>query len=285
MLVKSKSGYSTSKPYKLRAKWSPLSGFTYFYNKNPDAPIGKFSVTNMENLTNTGGYNILTRIKNAGCYVTSYAMLLKNLRKSSTSKQYDPRTGTTKILSADPVTITLANMGFPTLNSSGVLNSTVDPVSIQSASQIASYFGASYTKYSVSNLTDEQKKVALTYYLALHPEGIAARFNHNNVNAHTLVFVGSNLEISQSEISDMLNKISILTNHNEPAIMSGQKIVTPYKYTSTSGKINDNNGGHYFTVYDPAYYGSSPDGSLSLSLTWTADTFYWSDLKYIEVFD
>ena len=291
MLVKSKSGYSTSKPYKLRAKWSPLSGFTYFYNKNPNGNVGSFSIAGIGGLTtkpddNNPSYNVVSDIKDYVCYVTSYAMLLANLNKKTTSRQNDPRTGEFKLLLPDPVTVTFANMGFPSISDeTNQVNYIGEPVNINSASQIASYFGASYTKYSFSSMTDAQKKVALTYYLSLHPEGIAARFNHNNVNAHTLVFVGSTLEITQSDISAMLRKVSVVTNYNESAIMSDQKIITPYRYTSTSGKINDNNGGKYFTVYDPTYYGASSDGSLSLSLTWTADTFYWSDLKYIEVFD
>lgn len=287
MLVKSKNGYSTSKPYKLRAKWSPLSGFTYFYNKNPNGNVGSFSITGIGNLTtkpaaNGKTYNVVDDIKSSGCFVTSYAMVLANLKKKTSSRQNDPRTGTSYKLSPDPVTVTFANMGFPNITESQV-NYVGQPVYINSASQIASYFDASYTRYSLLSMNDEQKKVALSYYLSLHPEGIVARFD--NGGSHTLVVTGTTKEISQSDISDMLRKISIASSRNEPYRIASIDVVSPQRYLPNSGIINNNNDGDKFTVYDPAYYGSSTDGSLLLSLTWTAQKYAWSDLSYIEVFD
>lgn len=291
LLVKSKSGYSTSKPYKLRAKWSPRSGFTYFYNKNPTGDVGSFSIAGIGGLTTKPNeantyYNVVDDIKANGCFVTSYAMVLANLQKKTSSRQNDPRTGTYYNLSPDPVTVTFANMGFPSIsesNNTTQVNYIGQPVYINSASQIASYFGASYTRYSLLNMSDAQKKVALTYYLTLHPEGIIARFD--NGGSHTLVVTGSTKEISQSDINDMLRKVSIASSRNEPYRIASVVDISLQRYLPNSGKITNSNDGDKFTVYDPAYYGSSTDGSLLLSLTWTAQEYAWSDLSYIEVFN
>lgn len=286
ILVKSASGHDTNNYYKLRCKWYPQYGYTYYYNKNPASSIGGFSVLNMDNLTTRSGYNIVNEIKESGCFVSSYAMILDNLCKNTGIARFNPRTGRNGIMVADPVSVTLANMDFPTLYSDNVLND-IDgtPVSIRNPNNIASYFYSTFYQYNLSGMSTNQKIIAITYYLTLHPEGIILRFR-NSGGQHELVATNSAYVASEYEISSMLSSIQVMRNFDSPTNpISYSSVNENARYSSTSGYINDNNGGNYFTVYDPAYYGSSVDGSLTLSETWTAQAFSWSNLTYIEAFD
>lgn len=284
ILVRSSSGYDTANYYRLRAKWYPTGGFTYFYNKNPEAAVGTFSIDNVANLTTRSGFNVVDEIKASGCFVTSYAMILANLGKTTATACYDPRTGETEVLEADPFSVTLANMGFPTMYSTNVLNDNgLTPVRIRNYDNIATRFNADFTQYDLSQMEDGEKIVAITYYLALHPEGIVIRFN-NNGSKHALVVTGSGYVATQSEVATMLGKVSVTASYDYPGETMADNGIA-LCYNTTDGYINDSNGGNYFTVYDPAYYGASTDGSLTLSGSWTAQVFTWAQLEYIEVFD
>ena len=281
--ARSASGYSTTEYYALRCKWYPADGFTYYYNKNPNSTIGGFSVNNMTGLMNTGGYNIVERIKDVGCYIAAYAMILRNLNKTTMSAYYDPRTNTNRIMEADPISLSLANMGFPTMNSNGQLNSSADPASIQSFGGLANSFGTSFTRYNVSALeNDVQRIVAITYYLSLHPEGIMLRF-HNGSFGHTIVAVGSSYVASETEIDLVEELITVefayAYEEDDYSLMNIMEVsIAAEKY------INDNNGGSFITVYEPARICSN-DGSSTLTNTWLSEHFSWDDFQYIEVFD
>ena len=54
-----------------------------------------------------------SRISSGGCYACAIAMVLKYMNKSTVAKQYDPRTGLTNYLAADPFTVCLSNESFP----------------------------------------------------------------------------------------------------------------------------------------------------------------------------
>lgn len=255
--------------------------YTYYYNKDPESSVGRFSIANISGLKNKNNVNVVQAIKDAGCFVTSYAMVLKNLGATTSSTHYDNRTSSTGYLSSDPFTVTLANMGFPS-TSSNVLNSYVYPVSIQSATSIGQYFDKTFTQADLSGLSDSSKMYNIDYYYDKYPQGIILRFEHENGSKHALVVIGSTYQNHTRALSDscISPEVNIDFSVDENEIISSS--VMP-RYTPTSGKINDNNGGSYFTVHDPAYYGTSSDGALTLSNSWTAQEFSWSELKYIQI--
>lgn len=279
------SGSSTSY-YHLRCKWYPSAGFKYYCNVSPSGSVGGFPTANISQLvTNPNSYSLYSRLTTAGCQITSYAMVLKNLNKNTTASHYNPQTQNYSIMSADPVTVMFANMLFPV-----PVNNTVsyaeDPVSAY-RNRIASAFGTTCTHYDISSLTRLQKIIAITYYLTQNPEGIVLRFS-GSAGTHSLVAAMSGYEATQSQVNTVRtliesNRSDQYNEENETPVDVTN--INPGGYSSTRGLINDSNGGSYFTVFDPADYGTSTDGSLSLSSTWTAQYYSWSDLVAIEFFN
>lgn len=281
--VKGVTGTSNSY-YMLRAKWYPTNGFKYYCNTSPSGSIGGFSTTNLQNLYTTSNYNLYQKLTTEGCFVTSYAMILHNLNKLTTAPHYDPRTLNSGYMQSDPVTVMMANMGFP-IPYNNLIYYNGNPVD-SSIETIAQAFGADYGIYNISSLTRPQKIIAITYYLTQNPEGVTLVFEHSKGNKHAIVASLSGYTATESQVENIIalvegnsNNINKITNDNNIIVPSKNE-----KYLSTDGYINDSNGGSYFTVYDPADHTGSTDGSLSLSSTWTAHEYSWSELKEIRVF-
>lgn len=131
--VQGKSGsYSTTSAYTVRCKLlvNPYTGFSQSSLENLST---SFSTTNLDKLYSNGSSSSwLSRPKSAGCVITSYAMILRNLGATTSSKHYDFRSGVTGYLASDPFTVMLANTSWPniTTSTSGtyIASTTQDPV-------------------------------------------------------------------------------------------------------------------------------------------------------------
>ncbi len=146
-----------------------------------------FSHTNLDKLTNTGvdsygnpvTYNWHSRLFLSGCMITCLAMMLNNLGAETIQSVYDVRTGTSGVLTADPVSVMYANTNFSTITQSGnnyTSSYAYDPVLIYPA-RIASAFGESSPQIvELTDKTNAEKLYWITYYSKMHPEGIIVYF-------------------------------------------------------------------------------------------------------------
>lgn len=263
-----------------------VSAYTpyYYYNKNPNSSIGGFSIANISSLTDKYGHNVVDHIKTYGCYVTSYAMVLKTLGAKTVAKQYDNRTSSTGYLTADPFTVTLANLSFPTTSGdvlNGGLGTSTSPVYINSAANLVNYFGKTTSTVSLDGKSEATKKYNLNTYINKYPQGVILEFSGTS-GTHALVLIESNyISSSTTRAADYE-----IIEEEYIDIPFGNPIETPSvmpRYVKDSGNFNSSNNGDDFVVYDPAYYGSSSDGSLKLSDTWTSQEFGWDDLIRIRI--
>ncbi len=131
----------------------------------------------------------------SGCNITAIAMVMRNLKKSTTSNLYDFRTSYTGKLPADPYVVTLANIG-----SDGVITKTSstrydlttsnsDPMSIASYSNIATAFGATYVSNpALSGITANKADTIMSYLNnGYSNQGVIVR-----TNGHSIVVFKSN---------------------------------------------------------------------------------------------
>lgn len=258
----------------------------YFYNKNPESTVGGFSVSGISNLQDSDGHNIVNSIKTYGCFVTSYAMVLRTMGATTSSLRYDNRTGNSGYLQADPFTVTLANLYFPTTTGNTLNYSNgeyIEPVNINSPADLVGYFGLIASTVNLSGLSESSKKCNIDRYIDTYPQGIILRFSKVNdegwTENHTVVLIESNYNTNSRGTEVLMPEVyddSPLTNaHVWPTVMP--------RYTPDSGYIKSTNNGDDFIVYDPAYYGTSSDGALALSDTWLSQEYGWSNLVEIKI--
>ena len=291
ILVKSALGYSASEYYKLRCKWFPLYGFTYYSQLYPTkSSEGGYAVGGMENIfVRDDEISFMNRMHNEGCYITSFAMVLSNLNRNTGVKRYNPRKNEYGIMEPDPISVALANMGFPEMYAENVLDYVGNPVNCVFA-RIGNGFYSSISRVSMSNLTTQQKIVAITYYISINPEGVCLVFN--DVEDHMIVATNSGYEASESEISTM-KSVSQVVHHIEKmdsaftqsAVKIGTSAADVAEYRSNGEPINDSTGGNYFTIFDPAYVGSNADYSSTLSDVESSQCKYWDNLTYLYYID
>lgn len=293
ILVKSALGYSASEYYKLRCKWFPLYGFTYYSQRYPEVSEGGYAIGGMENVIDMRDRNILQEIHAWGCFITSYAMVLNNLNRNTGVRRFNPRTGAMGIMVPDPISVTLANINFPEFYDENVLNynGEVTPVSTY-RNRICNYFNSSITQVSVNNMTTQQKIVAITYYLSMNPEGVCLEFSISSDNKHMIVATNSGYEASESEINEMLTDVQIMQCTDEPDFVIADyatvqsHVDEDIQYNSMyMESINDSTGGNYITIFDPAFAGSNADYSMTLSETLSTQCKYWDYLRCIYFID
>ena len=139
------------------------------------------------------------RLSDAGCVITSMAMLINNVNGKTVSPQQDIRTGSlakNKYLTADPYSVVMANMDFPTItkNSQGryVASYSEDPVRAY-PSRITSHFGV--TRIEEQRPSNVQSDYGMTMWLIqlldTYPDGLEVRFEEKE---HTMVFYKSNFQ-------------------------------------------------------------------------------------------
>lgn len=146
------------------------------------------------------------RLSDAGCVITSVAMLINNVNGKTVSQQQDIRTGSlskNKYLTADPYSVVMANMNFPTItkNSQGryVASYSSDPV-LTDWALIISHFGVTRTVESFPNNVHSDYGITmwLTQLLDAYPDGLEVRFEKqidpNKRIEHTMVFYKSNYQ-------------------------------------------------------------------------------------------
>lgn len=168
-------------------KWK-LFRVTAYYKQSGNS---EWSLTNLNNTYFTGynsNTNVLSLMGSEGCYLSAYAMVIKNTYFDSNSSFYDNRFGTTSYAKADPYTVLLANNNYPSITYSGGkywINKSGNPLAVAGAT-IAGKYGLTVSKIDRGSRTVAQWAQTITQAANENPEGILARFSN-----HTIVITGS----------------------------------------------------------------------------------------------
>lgn len=291
--VISASGYSTSQNYRLRVKLNMdnyvffcqkavVNGGFNFYDNNISNTYLKYVWQGKEQV-----FNFKDDIVVAGCALSSYAMILNNLARYTSSTYKDVRYGGTGApyakRIADPISVAYANVDYPqavdyTENPGKyLLNCSGSPVNMNFAN-VASKFGVTNQNKSLVGFSDTKKKNHIAYYLTLHPEGICVMFKKNGSDSdtHMIVFANTSYEVpigfTPEATTVSSNELVIYKPTTEEEI---REYKSRFDNIGTQAVISD---GDKFTVYDPARI---TDDGVSLSNSWTATHYNWSDLSYV----
>ena len=261
--VVSASGYNTELQYKVRSKIY-LEEYTGYSQTNPALSATNFSLTNLDKLYSNGmNTSWLSCFSTAGCMLASYAMILHNMGKKTTTSKYDFRTDTTGRLEADPFTVMMANTNWPSISASNnkyIANTTQDPVYVYH-NRIASTFGMTANRLYFSG-NDQNIAYTIAYYLVEHPEGVAVTFNSGS-RYHTVVFTQTTLEVpatfTPTDTVSTLSTADVELFSTELEQQDYEEYVE--KYESKMINTLANTYDEYFTVCDPATRGSNNDAS------------------------
>lgn len=271
----------------------PCYASSYIYYTNKNTP--NYITTNLNKLyCSSGSYSSTSwynRIYSEGCFVTSYAMILKNLGNTTSSRVVDVRSSltTTAYLEADPFTVTYANAGFPSItynSTSGkyIASYSSDPV-FTTPTTIANNFDATYSTVDLSGKTDAQKAHNLAYYINKYPQGVGIYFSDSSNCTHLIVGVASTYPLSRST-EDIVMPITITDSTKCPVDDPSTFAAVRFFNGSLDSRAvaTDMTYGAYFTVCDPvSYYGTSGDNVL-MNACWTATTFDFSDIQGLRIF-
>jgi len=284
----SSSSNGISSTYTFRTRMFPTS-----YSYYGQYPLQGF---NTNNLTNYGWINsdgiycsLEDLITDAGCFMCSFAMVLDNMSKQTTTQRYDYRTNTSGYLLPDPYTVTLANVNFtsPIYNSTDnkYCYPTSNPVSYNSLPQLTGHFGATASVLYLSQYSAEQKAEILTYYLSENPEGIIAGYSTSS-NTHAIVFASTTYEIPSNysppvaQPASSVHEDGLLMGSyiSEESIAHSESIIrnralSPFSNTTVYGS--------QFIVYDPV----NGAAGVSFDRTWTGTEMGWDALQRIIIFD
>lgn len=225
-------------------------------------------------------------INKFGCSVSSLAMIFRNMDATTTENKYDFRNSTSTNQAADPFTVTMANIDWPTITFNDS-NSRYEITSYTSSysptyvywAKIANTFGVTATKVSLANKTTAQKADILAQYINDNPEGILVRV----ANSHSLIFTGTTHIISSSVRSYLLEEIPV-TLENEVEIVNQEYIdeLNSAALTSVTSTVYDGQ----FTCYDPGTTDSSKGNGVTFDNSWTASYYGGIDkVTYIYYFD
>lgn len=236
-----------------------------------------------------------------GCVASALASLLDTVGANTTSSQYDFRTNTTGILSPDPATLYMANMGFPAsadftynndFNTYEMNGITYNPMYMVNSTS-AAYFGYDVYRTTLDDNTDEEKQVVLNQLLDEHPEGVMVRFTENGITGeggHTLVFINHSGSQSTSSVSDYetTNAKSIavesilLTREIELAFMEAAKNISiRVNSLSTSTPVPDD-----YIVSENATTIRSNGDYVPFSTSWCSSQYPdFSNIAYIDVLE
>ena len=271
----------------------PRYASSYIYYTNKNTP--NYITTNLNKLyCSSGSYSSTSwynRIYSEGCFVTSYAMILKNLGNTTSSRVVDVRSSltTTAYLEADPFTVTYTNAGFPSItynSTSGkyIASYSSDPV-FTTPTTIANNFDATYSTVDLSGKTDAQKAHNLAYYINKYPQGVGIYFSDSSNGTHLIVGVASTYPLSRST-EDIVMPITITDSTKCPVDDPSTFAAVRFFNGSLDSRAveTDMTYGAYFTVCDPvSYYGTSGDNVL-MNACWTATTFDFSDIQGLRIF-
>ncbi|GEM_PF-1503402 len=286
--VSSKSGSNTSLKYRLRVKVQ-LSSYTYFCQKDTGSgfnfPYTNLDITYLKYVYNGSNYLCTFKddIHDAGCAICSYAMILRNLNKYTTTSYRDIRYGvnstkTTRI--ADPVSVCYANVGFPEAinyaeNPGKYLINTGTSAVLTNYLNIGNGFGVSIKRVELGSYTETNKMNNVAKYLVNHPEGICAYFNNTSYGGHMIVIKNTTYEAPESFVVQQASPLSQFM-YDDVAHISDEQMAK----SESKVRVQSFTNGDKFVAYDPA---RSKDNGVLLSETWTATGggYSWSNLQYI----
>lgn len=272
----------------------PCSAASYIYHTNKIDP--NYDTTNLDKLYSTGDDTSWNEyLYNSGCYVTSYAMILSNLRLKTVEKFEDVRSSLTKYHDPDPFTVLYANCGFPTIEYDEASDEyhakfSGDTISARHTT-IGNNFNADYKilESDIRSLSNADKASLITEYVKKYPQGVALTFyNPNSIEyKYHMVVVTASSYVSTSTTSiystDYIAKRTSLPNDyfSRPSILTDEYLES----TSTRAVSTDmKTFGKYFTVCDPVSTISNPGENVLLNKTWTATTYTFSQIMTISTF-
>lgn len=193
-----------------------------------------------------------SRLSDAGCVITSVAMLINNVNGKTVSQQQDIRTGSlskNKYLTADPYSVVMANMNFPTItkNSQGryVASYSEDPVRAY-PSRITSHFGV--TRIEEGRPSNVQSDYGITMWLTqlldAYPDGLEVRFEEKE---HTMVFYKSNFQYGSMpsqyqnlfEVYDPASRRGYHTEILQNNLYELQNFTETVSYVSSGYRLSD----------------------------------------------
>jgi len=224
-----------------------------------------------------------------GCVITSFAMVLKNLNATTTTQRYDFRTGTTSNQIADPFTVTLANIQYPSITSRNGRYEVTSYTSSDSPvytypSRIGDAFGYNVYEVSLLGKTDAQKAEILTNYLNDHPEGIIVRISDvanptsRSQGVHSLVFNKSTYQISgTSSVQELEEGVLVTEDFYEMDLESfkyAEKVIEAKMLGLDDSSImatspHDNK----FTVTDPGTQQAAKGDNVLFSDSWSRSQY------------
>ncbi len=265
------------------------SSYAYYTNKlNPN-----YTTTHLDNLYNTSGSTTASwesRIYDQGCFVTSYAMILKNLGQTTVSEVADVRYSLTteSYLEADPFTVTYANADFPSISynsSSGkyYASYTGDPVD-SNPYVIADNFDVTYGYVDLRNSSESSKAFNLAYYINEYPQGVAIYFYDSVEGTHLIVGVDSSYPISRS--TEEIVPVTVVTSKESSTVDDSDSFASSdiVRKNNTKTTSTDMTYGSYFTVCDPVSYTGTPGENVPMDESWTATEFDFNDILYLRLF-
>lgn len=227
-------------------------------------------------------------MNDGGCNIASMAMIFKNMGATTKTSRYDFRNGTTKKQSADPFTVAMGNMSWPSVTSKtdgtySIAYSTASSPCYTYWATAAGEFGKSGYKVNFSGLTSKQKADTIAYYLDKNPEGILVRVN----DSHSLVFTKTTHPVPTTPAAKSVSYIpepTLLTYENENAIayeeyLASENAIMSRAVTTT---VYDSK----FTCYDPGTSLSAKGNGVTYDKSYSAGKYGGIDkVNYIYYFD
>lgn len=221
-----------------------------------------------------------------GCSACSLGMIFRNLGATTTVAREDFRTGTISNLSADPFTIAMANINWPTITTSSskyVITSHKESYSpvYPYWDRIANSFGLNAYKVSINSTDAAEIADILAYYIDANPEGILVRIS----GSHSLVFTDTTHTISATFNPEEYEVIK-LTSLNEEYVLKTeleqeQALSSRALFATTSTDYDSK-----FICYDPVTTDITKGCNVPYDDSWTAGYYGGIDLvNYIYYFD
>ncbi len=218
------------------------------------------------------------------------AMIFKNMGATTSTNRYDFRSGKTAKQSADPFTVAMGNMGWPSVTYSSTdkvynITSYTDkggPTYTYWATA-AKEFGKSAYKVDFSSLTTKEKADTLAYYIKKNPEGILVRVG----NSHSLVFTSSTHPAPDNPAANSTSYIPdpvLLTSENEKAVAYEEFVAEENAIMSRA--VTTTTYDSKFTCYDPGTTQSTKGNGVTYDKSYSAGKYGGIDnVDYIYYFD
>ncbi len=223
-----------------------------------------------------------------GCNVSSMAIIFRNLNATTVNDKYDFRNENTTRQLADPFTVTMANMLWPTITESTNAGTTRYEITSYSSADNPTYtywynicnaFGLTPHKVNLAGYEPGEKADIIAYYLQQNPEGVLVRV----ANSHSIVFTDTTHEISSSLRTSMPEAIE-LTADNQMDIIAQERQAEELRVAAIAVSSTDYDG--LFTCYDPGATEAAEGMGVPYDESYAADKYGGVDvINYIYYFD